>query len=245
MANHFHENRKRIQEALYESDFVEVLQDSEYVILEEKNAKGAGLLRELKILSIPHETETSHYNAWAIDLESNKSVFSAPSFRGFKTVERAIIFYTTCSMYVLMVEMKNSLQPFGESGIESIEQKFRATISRLSVLLPIHIYGSDFEDVDIKYIGIIAYNEDKVTSELGRDEVLARKNICKTLVGSNKCLSIEDDFKYLHQVDIHFCQNPDTTTSLEYFEIDLANLFIDDDWNFPNASFSELKCPKS
>lgn len=241
MVGDFEKNRKKIQDALYESDFVERLESSSYTIIEEKNSIGSGKLRELEILNIPNSTESSYHNAWVVNLEIADSVFSAPSFKDFKTTEKAIIFYTQYSMYVIMVEMKNTLQPYSDGSIRDIEKKFRATISRLSVLLPIHIYGEEFIDIELKYIGLVVYNEDKVSSLLGRDEELARQDICKVLFGFEQNMFIKDYFGAEHSLDIHFCINP---INSEEMEIDLATIFDADDWNFPNASFSTLKCPK-
>lgn len=244
MANHFSENRKRIQEALYALEFVIPIEESECIITEEKNKKESStndiLLTNLCIENIPHESETSHINAWEVDLEIKKSVFSAPA--DFKTVEKAILFYTESSLYVLMVEMKSSLQPYNKKGgLQSIKEKFKATISRLSMLLPIHIYtDSLYEDVEIKYIGLVAYNQDKVSSELGRDEELARKEICKLFQRTQPSMFIKDCFGHEHSLKIHFCKNENGS---ETMNIDLKTLF-DEDWEFLSACYSELKCPK-
>lgn len=243
MANHFSENRKRIQDALYDLEFVIPIEESECIITEEKNKKESSnknvLLTELSIENIPYKSETSYVNAWEVDLEIEKSIFSAPAH--FKTVERAILFYTPTSLYVLMIEMKNSLQPYKEGGIKSIEGKFKATISRLSVLLPIHIYtDSLYEDIEIKYLGLVAYNHDKVSSNLVQDEELAREEICKILLGNQPSMFLTDYFGHSHDLKIHFCQNESVSESME---IDLNTLF-ENDWEFPNACYTELKCPK-
>lgn len=243
MPNHFTSNRKRVQEALYELEFVMPIEENFCILIEEKNKKGTSngniLLNELHINNIPYQSDVSYVNAWEINLEIEKSIFSTPAH--FKTVEKAILFYTTTSLYILMIEMKNSLQPY-EGGIQSIEEKFRATISRLSILLPIHIYSDSlYEDKVIKYFGLVAYNHDKVSSELGRDKELAQKDICNILKGHQQSMFMTDYLGYEHNLTVHFCQNEKLS---EAMEVDLNTLFEEDDWDFPNAYYTELKCPK-
>lgn len=84
----------------------------------------------------------------------------------------------------------------------------------------------------IKSFGLVAYNYDKVSSELGRDEELARKDICKILTGNQPNMFTTDYFGYVHDLKIYFRQNEAVS---KVMEVDLNILFNDDDWDFPNA----------
>jgi len=240
MANHFLENRRRIQKALYTLGFVERIDTTEYCILEEKN-NAKGQLRELVIQNIPFESNNSYNNAWAVNLEKDNIPFAAPP--SYRSAEKAIIFYTLSSFVVLIIEMKNTLKPY-KGGLSEIQEKFKATISRLSLFLPIHIYQDDkYDNIEIKFIGIIAYNNDAVSSLLNResDKELRQKDISKILLDEKREMFISDDFGHEHRVAIHFCQN--THPQEESMHIDLEQIFIDDNWDFPLASNSSLNCP--
>lgn len=232
--NHFHNNRKQVQKALYSSGFIKVIEDTEYIVEEGKANAGDGKLREVKFLNLPK-------NTWVLDLELKaQSPFSIEG----KVPEKAIAFYTANALYIIMVELKNKL---GYTKTKDIQEKFQNGIRKIATLLPIHIYGNDFDNIEHSYLGIIAYNElSDLEGILRSDDTKASKTpifTAFTALNKRAMINIDDDNLGRYKVDVSFCQNTNSTNSPEYMEIDVAQ-FFSADASFLTLIANNKNCPK-
>ena len=141
-----------------------------------------------------------------------------------------------------MFELKSSLQPYRHDGsLDSIKTKMEHTIGRISMLLPIQIFGRDFNDIDILYKGIICYNQDnEIISNALRDSDFARSDMYKAFSLGKKNQILSDVFGRNHKVELLFFKNPRSNESV--FQIDFDALFIND-WEIDPASNGEMTCP--
>lgn len=232
--NHFHNNRKQVQKALYSSGFIKVIEDTEYIVEEHQLKAGCNKLRETKFLNLPK-------NTWVLDLELKaQSPFSVEG----RVAEKAFAFYTEDALYIVMVELKAQLN---YKKTKEIQEKFQNGIRKMATLLPIHIYDSDFDNIEHRYLGIIAYNESSdLEGTLRSDDTKASKTpIFTAFTAEDKraIINLDDDDLGRYKVDVSFCQNTDITTSPEYMEIDLAQ-FFSEDASFLRLISNNKNCPK-
>jgi hypothetical protein len=232
--NHFHNNRKQVQKALYSSGFIKVIEDTEYIVEEHQLKVGSNKLREVKFLNLPK-------NAWALDLELKaQSPFSIAG----KVPEKAIAFYTEDALYIIMVELKAQLN---YKKTKESQEKFQNGIRKIATLLPIHIYDNDFDNIEHRYLGIIAYNESShLEGTLRSDNTKASKTpIFTAFTASNNraTINLDDDNLGRYKVDVSFCQNTDIINSPEYMEIDLVQ-FFSADASFLTLITNNKNCPK-
>jgi hypothetical protein len=180
--------------------------------------------------------------SWVLDLEMPKPVFG--SIQHTKTAEKALIILGMDALRIFMFELKSSLQPYGDSSLDSIKTKMENTIARVSMLLPIQIFGSEFNDMDIIYKGIICYNQDNaIVTSADRDADFARSEMYKAFVDRKKILTLSDVFGRNHQAELLFFKNP--SPNQVSFQIEFEALFFEDsaEWEVPAASNGEMTCP--
>lgn len=235
--NYFRENRIRVQKAIHNEEFVIPLSatDSTIEIEEKKNPEKK--LRLLIIQNVPVSDEIRP-KSWLIDLEKEKGIFSAP--QEIKKAEKALAFFTFESLYVVFFEMKETLKPFGEGGLDWIKGKIEDSITRISILLTHYIFGYSYNNLKIKYIGIICYNRDDVSSQVSKDPELARNELYKILSNKQNSLNLEDKFGGMHKVEIKFIKN-ENSNSAEMM-IDLDEIFKEDS-EYINVQFVDITCP--
>ena len=230
--NYFRENRKNVQKALYSSGFVKQIASS-YCVQETQLKAGSKKLREVKLLNIPS-------SAWVLNLETETN---SPFAIAGKVPEVAILFYTDNALYILMVEIKAQLN---YKRTTDSQEKLENAIRKLAVLFPIHIYDSDFDGIEHRYFGIIAYNDSSdLEGTLRTDNTKSRKSrICAVFETENQrdMIKLDDDDFGRYKMDLAFCQNPNIVDSPESMEIDLASFFE----SYPDfATITNPKtCPK-
>ncbi|MDX2303958.1 MAG: hypothetical protein NW226_14220 [Microscillaceae bacterium] len=235
--NFFRENRERVQIALYDSGFLKIIEKTDLPLqIEEQKAK-EGQLKYVLLDNIP-ASDNIRPQAWVINMEMDKTIFSSPL--GFKTVEKAIVFFTCENLYILMVEMKTTLIPYGESGAEAILKKLKDSISRISVLLTTQIFDYEFNNVKIKYFGLICFNNENWTSQGNQDPQFAKNEVYRVFKKLQPDLKINDSLGGDHKVQLFFQKN--TSSNPESMTVDLAEIFVNDD-EFVNASYTELTFP--
>ena len=236
--NHFRENRQNIQKALFESGFVKIIQKTHLPLCIEESKTESGKLQRLWIDNIP-ASDLIRPQAWLINMELDKSPFSSPPH--FKTVEKAIMFFTCESLYILMIEMKTTLKPDKQGGTIMIREKFEDSATRIALLLTTYVFGSIYNNIRIKYFGIICYNKETWTKEALQDPDFAKDDLYKQFKGSNSNFFLMDKFKEEHKVNIFFSQN--NSSNPEEMQLDLAALFTND-YEFENAQHTELTFPR-
>lgn len=232
--NHFHNNRKRVQKALYSSGFIKVIEDTEYIVEEHQLKAGSKKLREVKFLNLPK-------NTWVLDLELKaQSPFSIEG----KVPEKAFIFYTEAALYIIMVELKAHLD---YKKTKKSQEKFENAIRKIATLLPIHIYDSSFDNIEHHYFGIIAYNESShLEGMLRSDDTKASRTpifTAFTAEGKRSTINLDDADLGRYKVEVSFCQNKNIMNSPEYMEIDLTQ-FFSEDISFSNLITNSKTCPK-
>jgi hypothetical protein len=247
MIGDFGANRKAIQNALYEIPLIEKIEEDEYVISENKSTAS---LKELVIKNIPISSNDYGEKAfWVLNLEQAQSLFSAP--QGFKTVEKIILFFTCSRLYILMLEMKSTLQPFDHgSGVSAIHKKVKDSMTRLATLLPYFVFDNRYKEIEeLRFVALIVYNEDNFSPALNlhpkfRGHELELEEIFKKRKNQ---MFVQPDLGKTHPVTFKFLQNSNKGNSPESMEIDLREIFSDKegaDYDFPTASDNEFHFPR-
>lgn len=236
--NHFEKNRKLVQKSALESGFIKPLtqDDLPLEIIEAKAEKGK--LQKLILENVPISDEIRP-KSWLVDLELSKTLFSNPE--GFKKAEKAIVFFTCASLYVLLFEMKSSLPA---AVLDSIKGKFMDSIGRISVLLTTYLFDKDiYTNLEINYLGLVFYNEESLNQQATKDEALKINDLYKVFKkGKDKILLDNTHLQTAHKVNIHFIQNPDKQNNIEEITFDLDEFFRDDT-EYENGQYTELTCP--
>jgi hypothetical protein len=231
--NYFRENRIRVQQAIYNQEYVIPLttDDLPFIIREEKNKKDE--LKLFKINNIP--TNDINPKSWVIDLEIQKSIFSAPE--GVKKAEKAIAFLTKTSLYVLLFELKDSLR-----NLDDIKKKFEDSISRISLLVTHYIFGATYNDLEIKYFGYVCYNNNKTETQLIHKQPsnVDYKEMYDIFIGKSNHSFLNDQLGGVHRVIITFIKN--THSNPAEMTIDLDEIFKDD-MEYENGQYAEFTCP--
>lgn len=233
--NYFRKNRQAVQNSVEDLGFIVPLTtaDLPFPIIEGKAE--AGKLKTVYFKNIPAQKDTIRPQSWVIHLENKTPLLGAPPYT--KTTEKAILFFSCNSLYILMIEMKNSIKLHGGGSLDDIQEKLEHTIGRISLLLPLYIFDYPFNNLEIKYTGIIYYNHDNVSTIV--DET--RKNeMYKTLKGEENRIYLDNGLGGRYRVPIHFIKNQ--SGNQEEFTVDLNDLFIDD-YDFESASYSEFTFP--
>ncbi len=245
MARNFQNNRTKVQKHFLETDFLVPLNvdNLPLEITEDKN-KGTGKLELLTIHNIPFSKNDNFPKSWVLDLELEKQVFSAP--QGIKKGEKAIVFLSKASFYVVIVEMKESLKAYSDGGLEGIVDKLNHSISRISMLLPSYLFDEkpDYANLNIIYKVVVVYNQNGVNQQLSNDKAIETSPIYKVFSKQEKLYHFTDTLGEAHQIEIFFCQN--TTNNKSEMEIDLATIFEEsrDNDNFLTCEYNtELSCP--
>jgi hypothetical protein len=240
--NYFRENRLAVLKGIEESSFLIPLSESDLPLKISENSKTSSL-KEVIIDNVPADVDGIRPRSWILDLEMPKPVFG--SIQHTKTAEKALIVLGNDALRIFMFELKSSLQPYGHDGsLDSIKTKMEHTIARISMLLPIQIFGSEFNDIDIIYKGIICYNQDNEIITCATDDAnFASSDMYKAFDANKKVLTLSDVFGRNNQVELHFFQNPNPSQTS--FQIEWEDLFFPDnvDWEVPAASDGEMTCP--
>jgi hypothetical protein len=246
MEKEFEKNRKSVQDRILDSKFLQALtiDDIPYKIIEAKNTKEHDRLQSLTIHNIPISTNSYLPKSWVIDLEMAKGLFSAP--QEVKKGEKAILFFSKTTLYILIIEMKSSLKATGDSGLRSIEQKIIHSIGRISMFLPIYLFdcNSAYETLKISYKAIICYNQERITQEINQDEGIKSQILYKVFNKESNSVNLQSrEFGVNHRVETFFLKN--TSKDKSEMEIDLATIFkaSRDNDDFLTCEHSELSCP--
>ncbi len=240
--NYFRENRLEVIRGIENSGFLTPLtQDDLPLKISEKSKTSS--LKEVVIDNVPADEDAIRPRSWVLDLEMPKPVFG--SIQNTKTVEKALIVLGSDALRVFMFELKSSLQPYNDGSLDSIKTKMEHTIARISMLLPIQIFGSEFNGFEIIYKGIICYNQDNEIIETAKkDANFARSDMYKTFEERfeerKKTLPLSDVFGRNYQIELFFFKNPNTKQ--HSFPIDFSNLFYEE-WEKEVASNGEMTCP--
>jgi hypothetical protein len=240
--NHFRENRLAVLKGIEESGFLTPLVQADLPLKISENSKTASL-KEVLIDDVPADEDDIRPRSWILDLEMPKPIFG--SIQNTKTVEKALIVLGRDALRIFMFELKSSLQPYGESSLGSIQTKIEHTIARISMLLPIQIFGSEFNGIRIIYKGIICYNQDnEIISTVNKDANFARSDMYKAFNERKKRLTLSDVFGRTHPVELLFFKNPNQAPSVS-FQIEFEDLFFADsaEWEVQEASNGEMTCP--
>jgi hypothetical protein len=241
MVNAFGENRQQVMNAFVRDNFLQALLGDEIEIEEKSESSG---LKNLLISSVPFNED--YPKSWIIDLEKEKSIFSAPPT--FKKAEKALAIFSCTTLYFILFEMKTKLTPY-QNGLGEIYKKIQHSISRINLLLPIYIFHK--EHLDIKYIEfkvVIVANQDGVAGQIGLDLNLESEAIYKTYLASttsnplprDKYLFIKDEFGTDHNVEIKFAFSNDPT--LENIELNFNDLFDAGD-DIYLSEYTDMTCP--
>jgi hypothetical protein len=240
--NYFRENRLDVLKGIEESGFLTPLTQADLPLCISENSKTSSL-KEVVIENVPADDEDGiRPRSWVLDLEMPKPVFG--SIQHTKTAEKALIVLGSDALRIFMFELKSSLQPYGDSSLDTIKTKMEHTIARISMLLPIQIFGSEFNDIDILYKGIICYDQDNaIVTSANTDADFARNTMYKAFTERKKMLTLSDVFGRTHPVELLFFKNPHPNQVP--FQIEFEDLFFADsaEWEVPAASNGEMTCP--
>lgn len=214
--NYFEEHRKNLQELMLQSGFITPIyeEDLPWKIEESKNKGKSNKLTFVFLDNIPTH-DKPEIRAIQIDLEVENSLFSKPE--RFKTVEKAIVFFTRKSLYVLLVEMKSELKA---NELSNIKDKIEDSINR--VILTLSHYDFEIEDIKFRYKGLICFNRESIEKDSQTNLKLKQESLYKIFVKQEEFLNLNDIFGNKHRVDVTFCQNNDNSSSMT---INLNDIF--------------------
>lgn len=243
--NHFAKNRNIVQKSALESGFIKPLtQDDLPLEITEASAE-KGKLKKLILENVPVSDEIRP-KSWLIDLELSKTLFSNP---WAKKAEKAVAFFTCESLYVLLIEMKSSLNAYSKdkddgSTPQSISRKMTESIGRISVLLTTYLFDNDlYNEVKIKYFGLVFYNGENWHQQANIDKDFEMNDLYKVFRKKNdKILLDNTHLQTAHKVNIYFIQNPDKQNNIEEITFDLDEFFRDDT-EYGNGLYTEFTCP--
>jgi len=222
--NDLKENRKKIQNLAISSEFVKAMTsyDLPLEIIEQENKNKNQMLQKLIIENVPKNDQKAC--SWIINLEIEKSIFSAPSH--FKKSEKALVFFQEKDLYVVLIEMKNKIALRDKNiGLDDILRKIEESISRLQVFLPIYLFDIDqrFENTKIKYKALICYNHQRIDSQAQNENDIDLKlyPIFQNKKGNLNIGNLDEN-----KVFFHFLQN--TPNNLTTMSINLSEIFRND-----------------
>lgn len=256
MAKEFEKNRNKIQEYFLATDFLVPLnRDNLPLEIEEKKNKAKNRVAnpnelELALLTIdkiPFSQNEDKPISWVLDLELENKIFSTA--QGFKKGEKAILFFSCTTLYVLIIEMKNDLKAYQtDDTLDNIATKISHSISRISMLLPSYLFDNQaiYDNIDICYKAIICYNSEFITQQVINDESIKSKILYNVFANRDryKHVYLPDEFGEQHHVEIFFCQN--RTSNKTEMKIDLATILEEshDNYDFLTCEHNtELSCP--
>lgn len=242
MINPFLTNRKIIHQALEREKILLPVEDIEYTV-EEKKAKGDNL-KFLHLEGIPFSQYSSSPNVWVFDFEMDENVIlHTPSC---KKMEKALLVFSSNTVYVILIEMKSTLMGSGNQGIgeNGIEAKIKESLSKLSLFTTPFVFTEKHNYIKkIKFYSIITYNTEIITHEANQDQKIKKYNLYDAFISSQggiaKNENIRDLFGQNFDVKMFFIKN-NTTNPIE-FTIDLSELINEEP--FTNAIYHDFICP--
>lgn len=228
--------RQRVLAAMIATDthkerLITPLYTGSYKITELKNLD-TEKLTHLYLENIPHDTQ--YTKAFVIDLELKESFFAKPNPEGLsiKTVEKALVFFTASSIYILLIEMKQQLKQFGEEGLKKITQKIRDSISRTDIILSYFVpdFNEEVKKCEVVYHALICYNHEVITKESkSMDKDLLRLEIYKVFLGKKDLIQVKNEFDLMYRVPVFFEKNTHSEPTTMYIDL---NILFQDDYDF-------------
>jgi hypothetical protein len=218
--NHFKNNRLKVQKAFVDRNFlIPLTKDDLPLKIVEKNIKGVGKLKTVIIDNIPVSDKVRPLS-YVLELELKGQLFSLPE--KFRTVEKAIILLSDKAMYVVMIEMKSSIDP---PTMRQIEEKIKHSIGRTLIFLTHYLLDENgFNEYNIQFHTLLLYNSDHLTKELvsKADPELEKSDLVRIFQGKSKSLIAKEPLGDEHLVNVIFMQNK---KNADEFEIDFKKMF--------------------
>lgn len=243
MSKFFKRNRARVQDFLYNVNYIKPLRDSSYELIELKAKKNDEDLRKVTIHDIPFND--MYPTSWIIDLEINER---ALPFIG-KKPEKALVFFTQNNVEIVLFELKSSLNIYGskeadESGnLFFIYTKYRNGLEQILMKLPLFLLDNEEEVVSVNIRAITFYNQEFVTYALNRFSSYEDDDEVRFFIDKSKNPYIFDVIKSQYPTRLHWVQNPNFKVSPSEFEFSLYDI-ISPDYELDNAQFTGIKCPR-
>ena len=225
--NQFRENRRKLQQYFTRIDYLTKIaqNDLPVILIEDRNEAGDQKLREVTIEGIPLAEDAE---CWQLNMESDRHFYAAPPY--IKPVDGCLLFFTAQSLYVVLIEMKQTIKSTEDNdGLVAIQEKFQRSVGRVQMFLSAFIFDHSYNEMDIKYKCIVAYNIDSTNALLENGDLRA------ILDGEESRLRLQDDLYGSLSVDFYFIQNKDQQDLPEEMEVDLDQEFAGDsdhEYNF-------------
>lgn len=240
MRGDFLKNREKVQSALIDADLFESLEDTEYLIEEAKNETWG--LRSVKLTNIPYDSNNGIQHIWVADPEQKESIFSLPEC--FKRTEKVLLIYATQTLFVLMVELKTAIT-LQELRV-NIPKKFMHTASWIRKLLTPFVHEvEEFESFNIRFAGLVFYQNDNVTKQKIDDKTSGadKHDIDDVFDGTKRYISETNLLDNEERVNIVFQPVDD-----DHIEYDLSGITSrlwreNLSWDFDAAQYVERGLP--
>ena len=218
--NHFKNNRLKAQKAFIDRDFlIPLTKDDLPLKIVEKNIKGTGKLKTVTINNIPVSDKIRPLS-YVLELELKGELFSLPE--KYRTVEKVIIQLSDKSMYVVLIEMKSSIDP---PAVRQIEERIKHSIGRTLIFLTHYLLDENsFNDYNIKFYTVLLYNSDNLTKELvsKADPGLEKLDLVRIFQGKAATLLAKEPLGDEHIVSVIFMQNK---KNADEFDVDFSKIF--------------------
>ncbi|MEN0048929.1 MAG: hypothetical protein AAF806_17830 [Bacteroidota bacterium] len=227
MPNYFLENRHKVQEAMLKEGFVLPLVSDEILIAEPANNAN---LKQVKITNIPYNIDQTV--SWVMDAEfKGKRLFS--NAQSIRTVEKVLMVMTKKAFLICMIELKSSISDWEKdtrSLDDIVDRKFRDTIDKVCLFLPIEVRDNRYENIKLNFKGITFFNKEKVITEPNNLAHRKIHNIFKSEMQSGR-IRLDTSIQGNVPLDLQFMKNPNQNQlfTISFHEIypsfDTADLF--------------------
>jgi len=222
---------------------------SESLTIEETNQNDENLLKVV-MNNLPladiwiFENELVHKSFPTKELNEQKKAFTSMA----EKVEKTVFYHHNNKLYVVMIEMKTTMNI---DNFAHCNHKFENSLATMSVFISAHFDFTTFENTEIQPIGVCCYNEsDTSLSYYHRNKFVneARETFKTKFISQSQTtfiLEVEPLTLTKYAMPIIFCQNPNNpiTTSFEInFEeiIQRAESIANTITNIPSKTLKDL-----
>ncbi|MDM8550105.1 hypothetical protein QUF72_08515 [Desulfobacterales bacterium HSG2] len=212
------EVRGRLQRELRDSGlFLSNVEEDHIEITESKhNAK----LKRVVITDIPYD---ANYEIWRLHLEKHKNIEGFGN--NIRTVEEALVFLKGKWLKVYFIELKSSISSPGVKGkkkqkhpntLNYIKSQISSSISRFLILLTINnhqspVYKGRYDNVKIKFYGVIFYNKDN-TEQDEDTEIYRIFKMDRDNRKGKRIMSIKTILNDEERIAVKFFKNPNPSS---------------------------------
>lgn len=243
MSDFFRKNRAHVQEFLYDVEYITPLEDNIYEIIEPKARTENNDLQTVTISDIP--CDEFYPISWIIDTETKEDALENVAL---KKPEKALILFTTDTVWVLMFELKTSIHLFRTKKKKNLEdisgiiKKFEDGLQQILLRLPLFDFDNSPNIEHIKFVAVTCFNQELVSKQLSENPRPDYSKYAKLFnLKTPKTIPV-NVLEQSIELTFYWIQNPDFAVSPSEFELSLSKIIPIEELS--NAQSTNLKCPR-